>query len=145
MIKKNSGFTLIELIIVVAILGVIAAIAVPNYMENTRQTKRTDAMSALVQLAQAMERYYTVNYTYEGAAAGGNDTGAPAASTFGQTQSPATGSAAYNLTISAASPSDFTLSATPTGAQASDRCGTLTLTNTNVRGDGAAPGVQCWR
>lgn len=143
--KKNAGFTLIELIIVIAIISILAAITIPSYMNNVRDTRRSEATSALVQLSQAMERYYTVNYTYEGAAAGGADTGAPAASTFGTTQSPATGDAHYNLTISAATPTSYTLSATPTGAQTNDVCGVLTLTNTNVRGDSGAPGIRCWR
>jgi type IV pilus assembly protein PilE len=143
--KKQTGFTLVELLIVIAIISIIAAIAVPSYMDNVRQTKRTEAQAALVQLSQAMERYYTVNYSYEGAANGGSDTGAPAATTFPSTQSPATGTAAYNLTISAATASDYTLTATPAGAQTADPCGTLTLTSTNVRGDGGPAGMECWR
>lgn len=143
--KKQTGFTLIEVMIVVMIIGILAVIAVPNYLENVKQTKRTDAQAALVQFTQGMERYYSVNYTYLDAAVGGADTGAPAAATFGYTQSPFNGDASYNLTISAATATSYTLSATPTGGMTGDACGTLTLTNTNVKADGSGGTKTCWR
>jgi len=143
--KKNLGFTLIEVMIVVVIIGIVAAVALPSYQETVKQTKRTDATAALLQLSQGMERFYSANYTYLGAAASAANTGAPEAATFGYTQSPFSGTASYNLTISAATATDFTVSATPTGSQTGDACGTLTLTSTNVRGDSGSGGVICWR
>lgn len=141
---KHSGFTLIELMIVVAIIGILTAIVLPSYNESVSRTKRADAASALVQFSQAMERYYSANYTYLAAAAAGANTGAPASTTFAYTQAPFTGAAAYNLTISAATATSYTLSATPTGGHTGDACGTMTLTSTNVKGDGAS-GIDCWR
>tara|TARA_R110001592_G_scaffold52649_9_gene161308 strand:+ start:16598 stop:17032 length:435 start_codon:yes stop_codon:yes gene_type:complete len=143
--KKQSGFTLIEVMIVVVIIGILAGFAVPNYLENVKQAKRTDAQAALVQFSQGMERYYSANYTYLDAAVGGDDTGAPAAATFGNTQSPFDGDASYNLTISAVTATSYTLSATPTGGMTGDACGILTLTNTNVKGDGSGGTINCWR
>lgn len=141
--RQMKGFTLIELMVTIAIIAILAAVAVPGYTEYTQRSKRIDAISMLSQLSQAMERFYSVNYTYEGAATGGGDTGAPASTTFGFTQSPADGTAAYNLTISAATATSFSVTATPIGAQANDGCGTLTLTNVGVRTDSGGT-KECW-
>lgn len=142
--RQMKGFSLIELLIAIVIISILSAIAIPSYTEYTQRSKRMDAISMLSQLSQAMERYYSVNYTYLDAAIGGADTGAPAATTFGFTQSPADGAAAYNLTISAATATSFSVTATPIGAQANDGCGTLTLTNAGVRTDSGGS-KECWR
>jgi type IV pilus assembly protein PilE len=143
--QKNEGFTLIELLIVIAIVGIIAAISYPTYTDTVRRTNRVDTIAALSQLSQAMERFYGVNYTYQGAAASGANTGAPAANTFAFTQSPFEGTAAYNLTISASTSTGFTVSAVPIGVQLADVCGTLTLTSAGARGDGSGGTEECWR
>lgn len=144
--KKQQGFTLMELMIVVAIIGIIAAVAYPAYTENVLRTKRVDGGAALVQLGQAMERFYSVNYTYEGAADGGNDTGAPAATTFAWTQSPFDGNAAYNLRITAASATGYTIQAQPVGGQTADTaCGTLSLNQLGTKGTSAGTVADCWR
>jgi type IV pilus assembly protein PilE len=148
--KQSKGFTLIELMIVVAIVGILAAIAYPSYQENVRSSRRGDCAGALAGMANAMERFYTINNTYIGAAVGGGANGAPDPAVLGY---PATcpvdgGTATYNLTI-AATASTYTVSAAPTGTQTGDRCGTLTLTNTGKKGVGADAhaGVawqDCW-
>lgn len=128
---KVAGFTLIEVMIVVAIVAILAALAVPMYQNQVIRTHRTDAMGALLGLGQAMERYFAQNNTYESAAAGGADTGAPA---IFPTQSPIDGGVArYNLTISAANATSYTLRATPIagGAQAGD--GFVELTSLGQR------------
>ncbi len=144
--NKQRGFSLLELMIVVAIVGIIAAIAYPSYQESVRKSRRADCSGALTSLSNAMERFYTVNTSYLGAAAGGANTGAPAVFTA---TCPSDGSAAtYNLTISAATASTYTLQAAPTGGQTGDKCGNLTLTNTGLKGvTSAKSGVtwdQCW-
>ena len=104
----EKGFTLIELMIVIAILGILAAIAVPAYQGSVIKSRRADAQGALTGFANAMERHFTTNNTYGGAAAGGADTGSPA---IFPTQSPLDGSNKYyNLTITAADASTFTAS-----------------------------------
>lgn len=143
--KSNKGFTLIELLIAIAVLGVIAAIAIPNYMESVHASKRVEAGNALTQFSQAMQRLYTINNSFQGAAAGGNNTGAPAATTFSHTQSPSNGDASYTLTISAATETTFTLSAVPTGGQSGDKCGTLTLSSAGARGDALGGSDACWK
>jgi type IV pilus assembly protein PilE len=127
-------------------VGILASIAYPNYQDSVRKSRRADAKGALLGFANAMERYFTVNNTYLGAAgtdASPTNTGAPR---IYRKISPVNGSTAYyNLTISAATASSYTLNAAPTGY---DKCGTLTLTHTGVKGiSDAASGVvvtNCW-
>lgn len=144
--NKQHGFNLIELMIVVAIVGIIAAVAYPSYLEQIRQSRRADCSGALTSLGSSMERFFTVNNTYLGAATGGANTGAPAI--FSATCPVDGGAATYNLTIQAATGSTYTVQAAPVGQQANDECGTLTLTNTGLKGvTGADAGVtwqQCW-
>lgn len=144
--KKQNGFNLVELLVVVAIIGIIAAIAYPSYTEQVRKSRRVECAGAVTSLASSMERFYTVNSTYQGAADGDNDTGAPVVYT---TTCPVDGdTATYNLTISAATASRFTVQAAPTGAQADDKCGTLTLTSTGLKGvsdaDSGVTWQDCW-
>lgn len=147
--RKSFGFTLIELMIVVAIIGIIAAVAYPSYRDSVAKSRRADAQASLLELAQFMERHYTSNSRYT---VGTGDT-RPA---LPFTQSPKDGTTAfYNIafnegTLTAAERrSRFTLTATPTGPMTGDRCGTLTLTHTGIKGIlNAASGVtanQCWR
>jgi type IV pilus assembly protein PilE len=144
--KEQGGFNLIELMIVVAIVGIIAGIAYPSYLEQIRGTRRADCSGALVSLANAMERHYSVNGSYLAAAAAGANTGAPAI--YSATCPVDGGDATYDVTIQAAAVSTYSLQAAPTGAQTDDKCGTLTLTNTGVKGvAGANAGMtwqQCW-
>jgi type IV pilus assembly protein PilE len=127
--RRAKGFTLIEVMIVVAIVAILASIALPAYQDSVRKAKRGDAKGALMGFANAMERYYTTNTTFTGAASGGGNTGAP---TIFSTQVPVDGGTAYyNLTISAATASTYTLTATATGTMAGD--GNFTLTNTGAR------------
>jgi len=142
--NKQKAFTLIELMVTVAIVGILASIAYPNYQDSVRKSRRADAKGVLLGLANAMERYFTVNNKYTGAAAGGADTGAP--TIFSATSPVDGGTAYYNLTISAATASTYTLNAAPTGAQVNDKCGTLTLTHTGVKsftGTGVTA-ADCW-
>lgn len=127
--RKNSGFNLIELMIVVTIVGILAAIAFPAYQEHMMKSRRSDGQSALMNMAALMEHYYTENNTYVGATPA--NLGITATSQEGY----------YNLTITSATATAFTLTATPTGAQATDSCGALTITNTNVKGPNPS---TCW-
>jgi len=139
--RKTSGFTLIEVMIVVAIIGIIAAIGYPSYQEHVRKTKRADAQAALMELSQFMERHYTANGRYL--------TSANAAPTLPFTEAPKdSGSKSYDLAFAAGSPTAnaYALQATPKGSMAGDKCGTLTLTSTGAKGQAAgATLADCWR
>lgn len=143
---QYRGFTLIEIMIVVAIIAILAVVAVPAYNQYITKSKRVDAAAALVQLAQAMERYYSVNYSYLGAADSGADTGAPAGSTFAWTQSPFEGRADYNLLITSATATSFTVEAQPIGAQAANdtRCANLRLNELGAKSSSAGSVDLCW-
>ncbi|MCK7549843.1 type IV pilin protein [Marinobacter koreensis] len=129
----QNGFTLIELIIAVAIIGILTAIAIPIYQNQIEQTRRTTAQSDLLELAQWMERQYSNGFDYRDS---GNDPTLP------YTQSPQNGTAFYNISFSGNVTRDtFTLQAIPTGGQANDDCGTLTLDEQGNRG---AAQANCW-
>ena len=131
-LKKMQGFTLMELMIVVAIVGILAAIAFPAYQNQMLASRRSDGQSAIMNMAALMEAYYTENNTYVGA----NTT------TLGITNASQQGY--YTVSVTAASATGYTLSATPVagGPQVADTtCSPLTITNTNVKGP--TP-TTCW-
>ena len=134
---KQSGFTLIELMIVVGIVGILMAVAYPAYQDQVRKTKRADAQAGLTELAQFMERFYTSNGRYV------NGGGAAPALPFTQTPTDEN-TKAYNLGLSAVNATSFTLQAVPIGGQAADPCGTLTLTNTGQKGVSGGSVSTCW-
>ena len=143
--SKQKGITLVELMIVIAVIAILASIALPGYQQYVMRSKRVTAEGDLYAFRNAMQRFFAENNTYLGAANGGNNTGAPAATTF-PSQSPIDADLpAYNLTISAATANTFTVQAAPIGSQAGDDCGTLSLTSTNVRGVSSSTVANCWR
>ena len=142
----SDGFTLIELIIVVAIIGIITTIATPAYFSFVEKSRRADGMAALSSFAGAMERHFTVNGTYCGSGPSsssdcstGTHTGDP--SVF-PTEAPLDGSDKYyDLDIQAVTATTFTLTATPKGVHGNDSCGTLQLSHTGSR---SAASADCW-
>jgi type IV pilus assembly protein PilE len=128
----ERGFTLIEILIALVILGILMAVALPGYNSQVARSKRSDCMGVMLGFAQAMEKYRAVNYTYLGAADGGSDTGAPA-STLHPDQCPIDGEALYDLTIQAATANSFTLQATPVSTQAQADDGALRINNLGQR------------
>lgn len=127
--------TLIELMIVVVIIGIIAAFAFPAYQNYVQDTRRSAAMADLMDLAQWMERQYAGDFSYlEGGVA----------PTLPFSASPRSGASApfYNLSFSGAvTQNAYLIQAVPTGAQATDRCGTLTINQAGARG---AAQADCW-
>ncbi len=139
-LQRTSGFTLIEVMIVVAIIGILSAVAYPSYTDYIRRGNRSEATAALLEAQQFMERYYGANNRYSTAADGN-----PALPTRLQTL-PSGGPTRYTLSV-AATVNSYTLTATPSGTMLADKCGSLTITNTGVKGRSTtAPTVaECWR
>jgi type IV pilus assembly protein PilE len=115
---KSNGFTLIELMIVVAAIAILAAIAIPSYREYIQKSRRSEAVSAMGRVQLAMEKWRADNPSYANSAV-------PAASYPTLPTSPY-----YTFTLSGQSAAGYTVTAARQGAQASDRCGTLTYTFT---------------
>lgn len=134
---KNKGFTLIELMIVVAIIGILSAIAIPSYDSHVRKSRRADAQASLVELAQFMERHYTNTGSYYTA---------PGVTTVPslpyQTSPKGSSTTFYNLSVTVDSSESYTLSAAPAGAMSTDSCGTFTL---DSRGLKTPSTNDCWR
>ncbi|WP_417659709.1 type IV pilin protein [Pseudidiomarina sp.] len=123
--KKLSGMTLIELMIVVAIIGIIAAIAYPNFTNYVKQGRRADAMGELMKLQMAQEEYRLRNASYATIA----DLGFTSSSEF------------YTFSVTNIGAETYTLTATATGAQTSDTdCATMSI-NQN---DQKTP-ATCWQ
>ncbi|MCS3902956.1 type IV pilus assembly protein PilE [Methylohalomonas lacus] len=133
MIKQTKilGFTLIELMITVAIIGLLAAIAYPSYQNYVTKTRRVDAEGNLLELSQYMERFFTENGRYD-EDTGGDDVDLPF------TESPKEGNSTfYNLGFASGEPTSttFVLEAVPVGPQAANdtACATLTLDSTGAK------------
>jgi type IV pilus assembly protein PilE len=131
MVKNLKGFTLIELMIVVAIIGIIAMFAYPAYQESVRKTKRTDAQASMMQIAGQLQRYKIANFTFFKA---GTTTPITLADAGVPSVLPTSASPLYNLTLINVNAGTWTLTATPTNAQTGD--GHLVL---NHRGQ------RCWK
>ena len=146
--RSQGGFTLIELMIAVAIIGILLRLAYPAYMNSTKKARRADAKTALVDLAQREERYMatTNQYTTSAPALGYSTTSTVTASS---PMSVLSGSAAYyTLEVVTSGPSSFTATAKPTtaGGQNTDTlCGYFQLTEAGVQRIGGTGNVtDCW-
>jgi type IV pilus assembly protein PilE len=139
----QGGMTLVELLIVIAVIAVLGAIAVPSYQVYVMKARRADARSALTTAAQKLERYATENPIagYSTATLG---TGA------GDVYSNKSENLHYNLSFAAPpTVSAYTLRAVPAtgGTQVNDPCGTFTLTQAGVRdvSGGTKTALECWQ
>ena len=132
-----SGFTLIELMIVVVVVAILASIAYPMYTDQVRKSRRGVAKADLVELSQRAERYHTVNNSYADFNLG------VTAGTFKVSPREAT-PAYYTLSIANQSSSTFTLKAVPMGDQSKDQCGTLTLDQAGRKESSSAKTTDCW-
>jgi type IV pilus assembly protein PilE len=131
-IRKETGFNLIELMLVVALLAILAAIAYPTYEQYIQRVRRADCESVLMSAAALLERKHSVVNKYATA-----DLDLPA-------KCPQEGTRVfYNIKLDPITDSAFTFTATPVGAQTADVCGTLTLTHTGEK-DATGGVAGCW-
>ncbi len=131
--KNNSshGFTLIELMIVVAVVGILAAIAYPSYIEYITKSGRSEGVAAVMNVANLQEQYYLDNRVY-----------ATDMTKLGLAANPFV-TEHGNYSVASAGTSSFTITATATGSQASrdSTCATITMSSTGVKG----PSAECWK
>lgn len=133
---RNKGFTLIELMITVAVIGILAAIAYPSYQDQVRKSRRAEAQSVLMNIGTRQQQMLLDARSYATTAASLSITVPPQVTTH------------YTISVSApaSTPPSFTATATPQGDQTKDKCGTLgvdhTGTKTAVKNGSAQTG--CW-
>lgn len=127
-IKQIHGFTLIELMITIAIVALLAAISVPSYKHYIQSSRRSEAETSLLHAANALERYFTEQHQYLDADL--NELGIDTLASNGY----------YTLSLASVTVDSYVLAAVPRLAQSDDRCGTLTLNQLGQK----TPGADCW-
>ncbi|MHA3099315.1 type IV pilin protein [Acinetobacter brisouii] len=129
---KQYGFTLIELMITVVIIAILAAIAIPSYLNHIRASHRTDVQASMMNLAQYLESQYNASFNYPAS------TDIPTSLT-----APSNISSYYTITVSIGTTEQtYTITATPTSNQNDTQCGTLTL---NEKGAKTPTTTGCWK
>ena len=126
---RTLGFSLIELMVVVAIVAILAAIAYPSYRSQVEKTRRADAKAVLMQAAQYMERAYTENGCYDK-----NPCGTGTATSLPYNKSPIDGAANYyTIALTGVTSSTFTITASATTGGPEAGAGSLDIDNTGQR------------
>ena len=135
--RKVAGFTLIELMITIAVIAVLASIAYPSYTAQVRKSKRAAAKAELGEYAQRAERQHTLNNSY---------TNFKFVENSGTTiASPRDGSTAmYQVTFASTAANAFTITAVPQGDQGKDPCGTLSVNQAGVKSPANTSALDCW-
>ncbi|KPH64769.1 fimbrial protein [Pseudoalteromonas porphyrae] len=131
--KRTYGFTLTELLIAVAIAGILASVAIPSYSEHVKRAARVEAVTALLDAANRQEQYFVDNrqYTSNLGDLGVNTT---------------TENGYYSLTVNVGG-SNFTLTAKPVGGpvKSDGDCGSFTITDVGLKGVGGSKSIDyCW-
>jgi type IV pilus assembly protein PilE len=139
--RRSAGFTLVELMVVVLVTAILAAIAIPGYTAQIRKSRRTEARAALLDAAGREERFYATNNFYTVVSTNLGYTG---------TWPISVGSGYYSLTATCTNAkdpcTDYMLTATAIGTQAKDAiCATLTLSQSGLQGaTGTGTATVCW-
>lgn len=149
--EQQGGFTLLEILITVVVVGILGTIALPSFLDQIRKGRRSDAIQTLAQVQQAQERYRANNTLYgtRFIVVGGRMTGVGASSDANAATSFTTPSGYYTVTLPASSSSGYTATATAASSQASDaKCTSLSVAvaggDTTYSATGTATANQCW-
>ena len=138
---RLAGFSLVELLVVLVIMGVLSAVALPGYTRYVQRGHRTEVMAALLESQHFMERYYSANGQYL----------SPANAVPWLPQRlqgiPSQGTVRYQLSVSEATLNSYVLQAVPKGSMTGDVCGSLTINQAGLRGvlKGTRSVAECWR
>jgi type IV pilus assembly protein PilE len=151
-LKMESGFTLIELVVAMAIFGVLAAIAYPNYISYVERTNRSDATSALLSDQQVLERCYSATFDYtlqslnpKAACTTGSTSGASCGNSV--SLPPVSNHGYYSLSCTVTSTTySLTMAPASGGPQEHDACGSFTIDNNGnqTTSGGTLGSVNCW-
>lgn len=139
---RTSGFTLIELMIVVAVVTILAAVAIPAYTQYVRQAARHQAEATMLNLSQMEERYYTNNYAYYAVT-----TAAPTSEPNGWSNFSGDNMNVrkYDITVAVTTaPDTYSIKAMPSNGFVDTDCGYLTLNNMGVKGSAVGSVTTCW-
>jgi type IV pilus assembly protein PilE len=129
--SSHRGFTLIEVIVVMTMLAILAAIAIPNYSDYVLRSHRSSAQSFVADVASRQAQFFLDRRTYAATVAALNLTAPPElAARY-----------AFAINVDAGPPPGFQVTATPIGVQVDDRCGALTINQAGAKG---AAGTRCW-
>jgi type IV pilus assembly protein PilE len=142
----HAGFTLIELMVTVAIVSILAAIAYPSYTNYVKRGYRAAARSQLLQADQYMKRFYAANDSYS-TDRGGTGVALPNRLRVSPPEA-AAGSQLYSITVSSSTDGTaFTVTAAPASAMTGDKCGSFTIDQTGRKGvqSNTATRDECWR
>jgi type IV pilus assembly protein PilE len=138
--KTTGGFTLVEIMVVMVIVGILTAIALPQYFSSIARGHRSEARATLMHAAQWMERWRTERGTYR------DPNNLPPALPAALQNSPRSGTPIYNITVATPTAATYTLTATPlAGPMVNDQCGNLMLDSTGLRTISTAADLNlCW-
>lgn len=139
-IKLVRGVTLIELMITVAVVAILASVALPSYNQYVIESRRSEAKSALLELGQFMERYYTTNSAYNKTSGGVATT--LTSSDLPYASVPKDGGTAYYAVAVSSTAATYTITLSPTGVMAGDSCGNYTINQTGAHSP--ASESSCW-